>query len=104
MKIFLVLLAILSTFIACKKEDDNDLQRAIVMWHGPYELDGCEYFVEIDGTEFKPLNEEIFGDQFQNGESVEIEINYIETGNTDIPCGLMLHSYPSIRIYSFQEK
>ncbi|MDR1380436.1 MAG: hypothetical protein LBJ47_03045 [Tannerella sp.] len=58
--------------------EDNGILKseATVVWKGEYEVDGCGFFVKIKGKEYKPENEEVFGDDFKSVTETEVVVEY----------------------------
>ena len=93
---FIFILIILEIF-SCSKDDsplfsNNILENdAVLRWTGDYAVDGCGFFIIINGHEYKPENESIIDDSFKMNHDIEVKIEYkildkkIESWCGDLP-------------------
>ncbi|MCF8369237.1 MAG: hypothetical protein K9G76_09355 [Bacteroidales bacterium] len=87
------IILIFSLFGSCKKENESEKIRtteAILFWAGPYEADGCGYFIEINGIEYKPNNESQIDSSFQVNEEIPVKLEYqYPSRKIEYWCGLL---------------
>lgn len=79
MKLIFVLLGLpmlLFGATACQTDGDALTSEAMLLWTGPIAADGCGYFLEIDGQEYKPSNEDIIPESFQQRDSSAVVVTY----------------------------
>lgn len=103
----LTLFAVLSLIIAscCKKNDEIITTDALLLWTGEVALDGCGFLVEIDGTQYKPENEEIIPVAFQANDTTLVKVEYDENiKEIAFTCGLGGQAYGVLHLYSIEER
>jgi hypothetical protein len=105
----LLILLIIPLFSCNDSNNDNSnlTSTATVQWTGDYAVDGCGFFVIIDGHKYKPENESIidssFSASFESTVIVEYELLNKKIGSS---CGDL--PYPTltdgIKIISIKKK
>ena len=81
---------------------------ALLTWTGEYFIDGCGFFVTIDGQKYRPENEDFIDDSFKDVElpfQTEVIIEYkLLDKRSDFYCEEILEtgSLPMIEIISIQ--
>ncbi len=78
MRRFLICIIISFLFFSCRKNEEFVSNDAIINWTGNYEIDGCGFFVTVDGHLFKPDNENDISAEFK-GSNINVIICYKET-------------------------
>ena len=79
--------------ISCRKENiqspDDSIQteEGIIQWEGAYEVDGCGYFIIIDGIKYKPANESDINDEFKSGNRMNVRVQFERQGQITYQCG-----------------
>ena len=91
----LFVICILGFLFSCKKEaviTDYVQKEAVLTWTGEYAVDGCGFFITIDGHKYKPENESIIDNSFKTNDPyimviVDCQVlnKQIETGCGDLP-------------------
>ncbi len=56
-------------------------------WHGSYEADGCGWFLEMNGTYYKPDNEDFIPDTFFQKAPTQVTIEFKNQGAVKYYCG-----------------
>jgi len=89
------------SFISCNDDEQIQTKEAKLEWQGEYAVDGCGFFVEIDGKKYKPENENIIGNELKTSDQLLVLIKF-EYLNREIEyhCGLQLHKIEAIKIIS----
>jgi len=73
---FLVAIPVLGLCFSCEKDKDILKGDAILTWGNPA-LDGCGFFIEINGKEYKPTNVYIIDKSYEeDGEKMRVKIKY----------------------------
>jgi len=89
---FLFLIIVLGVCFSCEKKNEGDIfkETAILTWQGEIALDGCGFWVKINGKEYKPVNEDIIDVSYEIvGEKIRVEIEYkLLEKNVEYYCGL----------------
>lgn len=76
--LFFVILLI-SLLIACDNTNEVLIDsNAYLIWTGDFDQDGCGYFVQIDTTMYKPVNEAILPFAYKREEPLSITVQYID--------------------------
>lgn len=75
---------------------------AQLRWTGPQAADGCGFFLEFNGSAYKPLNEEIIPDELKDFQTRTVRITYEFTDESgQYSCGMRGETYPlKLRILS----
>lgn len=84
------LIIITSTLISCTicNKDDILINNGILIWTGEYEVDGCGFFISIDGYIYKPENESIINDDYKISREIIVKVEYnILNYNIESWCG-----------------
>ena len=59
-------------------------------WTGPLAADGCGFFVDIEGKEYKPSNEEVTPVSFMENNSSQVQIQYrVLKEPIEYSCGML---------------
>lgn len=66
---------LLISLMACEGDTTTLKASAILTWKGEYALDGCGFFITIDGKEYKPDNETTI-DPIHKYASTLVEVEY----------------------------
>lgn len=105
LKYLIVLVGLISAaVVGCKKDDDLLERDALLLWEGEVAVDGCGFFVVVDGTKFKPTNEEIIPSSFKANDTTEVVVEYYDQNTQQaFACGLMQQSYSVIELVSIEE-
>ena len=74
----LLLSLILLSLYSCSSNTEQPIIDAIatLRWTGPLAADGCGFFVDIEGKEYKPSNEEVIPESFKERDSSQVQIQY----------------------------
>lgn len=81
-------------FFSCTSNQETHTAEARLRFTGLLAADGCGYFLDIDGKEYKPSNEEVIPASFQDQESSTIEVTYqILDEAVEYSCGMMPTQY-----------
>jgi hypothetical protein len=93
---------------SCGNDKGNILtSNAVIVWRGEYEVDGCGFFVEINNSEFKPINEDVIDDMYKSTGKTDVIIKY-ELCNQRVEkyCGDSPHPllFDEIRIISIKKR
>jgi hypothetical protein len=83
-KTLIILSLALTSFTACKKDENALVADAIVKYTGPLAADGCGYLIETDNTTYKAEN---LPAEFEKDNMV-VHIRY-KVLNTKYYCGLL---------------
>ena len=78
-KITLLIGLLFIFIIGC--DEDNEVfydTEATLIYTGGFNVDGCGFFVEIEGVDYKPENEGIIPPQFKVFEPLSVTVQYIE--------------------------
>lgn len=91
---------------ACKKEEEQTVRReALLLWEGEVALDGCGFFLEVSGTRFKPINEDIIPEAFKANDTTEVIAEYQhEKDLYTFACGFAQQQYEAVNLFSVVEK
>ena len=82
---------VLGMCFSCTKENGIYEKNATVIWKGSIALDGCGFWVEINGKEYKPTNEDIIDDFYKSEvlKRIRVEVEYkLLEKNAEVYCGL----------------
>lgn len=112
MKVFASLLPILllSAWPGCEADDaaistaGTHTTEATLVWQGEIAVDGCAFFVEIEGKRYKPANEEIIPDAFKAEAETAVLIKYKEHDPVAYPCGLQANTFDAVELVSISKK
>ena len=92
----IIFILILLTNLSCLKNDSptssNKIfkNKAVLKWMGDYAVDGCGFFVIINGHKYKPENESAIDDSFKTDHDIDILIEYkILNKKIDIWCSYL---------------
>lgn len=88
-------MALLIGLYGCKDDSGGPatLTKALVVYTGEPEVDGCGYMLRIDGEEYKPLNLPAHYQQ----DSLELAVAY-EQDPSGFLCGDLTHPVPTIHL------
>ena len=87
---FLFLITVLGICFSCTKENGIYEKNAVITLHGDIALDGCGFFVKINGKKYKPVNEDVISDFYHNNKNTHVEIEYkLLEKNAEIYCGML---------------
>ena len=102
----LILFALVNTQFACNKENKAKVQRGIgeIYFTGDYAVDGCGFFIEINGEEYKPENEQSLHEEYAISGRTTVFIEYILLSEKiEVACGFSgLIQYNGINIISIE--
>lgn len=86
--------------MACGNENTTHTTEATLRWTGPVAADGCGFFLDIEGQEYKPANEEVIPDAFKSEGAQPVQLTYQELEEPVVyTCGMLPSRYSStIRI------
>ena len=89
MKYFKILfvISILGICFSCERNKDIPKEEALLIWQGDYESDGCGFFIEINGEEYKLANESIIEESYKVIGKTRVEIKYKFLGKIRYCCG-----------------
>lgn len=82
--------------MSCNQHQDIIEAEADLRWTGPLAADGCGFFLDIDGQEYKPANEEVIPETLQNEFTQRVKLRY-EVLQEPVPysCGMLPTHYQS---------
>jgi hypothetical protein len=82
--------------LSCTNTKESMSTNATLRWTGMVAADGCGYFLDIDGKEYKPSNEEVIPESFQEQEVQQVQLTYeILEEPKEFSCGMMPTRYSS---------
>lgn len=76
-----ILLSIIVLFISFSCQKRQIEYEAILTWTGEYAVDGCGFFIELNGETYKPSDESKFGDEYKTVYPIIVQIEYELPGN-----------------------
>ena len=83
-------LGLLAGLNSCTQEQNALTTEANLRWTGMVAADGCGFFLDIDGQEYKPVNEEIIPEHFQEQEAMPVLLTYVlEEKPMEYSCGMI---------------
>ncbi|WP_299708143.1 hypothetical protein [uncultured Pontibacter sp.] len=88
-------------------ERDTETAEALLVWSGEYMVDGCGFEVLINGSRYKPENENDIDEAFKIEGETPVIIEFVRLGKQiDIPCGLSPQSRPmdGIRVLNVRKR
>ncbi|AHM59188.1 hypothetical protein D770_04605 [Flammeovirgaceae bacterium 311] len=96
----LLLGSLLVLLLSCNSSNQTFTTQATLRWTGMLAADGCGFFLDIDGKEYKPSNEEVIPEAFQEEEVQQVQLTYeVLEEPQEYSCGMMPTRYSStIRI------
>ena len=109
----LIFILIIFEILSCSKDhspliSNNILENdAVLRWTGEYAVDGCGFFIIINGHKYKPENESIISENFKMNHDIEVIIEYknldkkIERSCGDLPIPDLIDG---IEIISIEKK
>ncbi len=75
-KIFLLVFPLI-LLLSCKKDDSQIITKnGVLSWTGDYAVDGCGFFITIEGSVFKPENETFIDDSFKTYSSIAVTVGF----------------------------
>ena len=82
---FMLITVLIFILAGCTKEEMG--KDAIIRWTGEYKVDGCGFFIDLNGKTYKPDNENKISEEFKKN-SAAVVIDY-RLPNKDIEynCG-----------------
>lgn len=91
---------------ACQNNMNQTTSDATLRWTGMIAADGCGYFLDIDDKEYKPSNEEVIPESFQQNDSSPVRVTYeFVEEPLEYSCGMMPMRYIStIRIVDIKKR
>lgn len=93
---FLLLGGLMAATISCAGEKEAITREATLRWTGMVAADGCGYFLDIEGTEYKPSNEEVIPESFQQEGEIPVVVTYTELEEPEeFSCGMRPTRYSS---------
>jgi len=107
LKISIILLIYGSGLLmSCQKDSDSLISDGVLIWTGDYSVDGCGFFVSINGHEYKPKNEFVIDNNYILGnKNVIIEYQLldrkIQTACRDLPAPIVTDG---LKIISIMER
>lgn len=85
---------LLCLVFACSRGTSAQTTQATLRFTGLLAADGCGYFLDIDGKEYKPINEEAIPEGLQEQDSVAVELTYeLVSPPQDYSCGMLPSHY-----------
>ena len=83
---FILITVFIFILAACTKEETG--KDAVLRWTGDYEVDGCGFFIDLNGKTYKPDNEDKISGEFKKNSPSAVVIDY-RLPNKDIEynCG-----------------
>ncbi|WP_224994551.1 hypothetical protein [Cesiribacter sp. SM1] len=92
----MLMACLLPGLFSCNSTKETHSTNATLRWTGMLAADGCGYFLDIDGKEYKPSNEEVIPDSFQEQEVQQVQLTYeILEEPQEYTCGMMPTRYSS---------
>lgn len=80
MRYLVMLLVIRFVIIGCSTSTENGdkiiTKEAVLIWSGAQAVDGCGFFIEIENKIYKPENEDIIPNEFENYSITSILITF----------------------------
>ncbi len=81
---------------SCSSQQKSFTSEATLRWTGMLAADGCGFFLDIDGKEYKPSNEEIIPETFQQHDASSVRVTYeILEEPLEYTCGMLPARYSS---------
>ncbi len=90
-------------FQSCSPEEVVLSADAELTWSGSYELDGCGYFLKIDGVDYKASNEDVISDVYMTSSPATVNLEYILLPNATWNCFAPTEDAGMIEIVSITE-
>lgn len=85
-----VAFGLIMALFSCNQQQNVLTTEASLRWTGMIAADGCGFFLDIDGQEYKPVNEEIIPKHFQQQETILVRLTYkIEEKRIEYSCGMI---------------
>lgn len=89
-------LCLLTGLWACQNQKEILTTEATLRWTGPLAADGCGFFLDINGQELKPVNEEVIPSAFQNEAAQRVQVRYqLLEEPQEYSCGMLPSRYSS---------
>ena len=88
----LLLNIVLLSLYSCSSNTEQPIiyATATLRWTGPLAADGCGFFVDIEGKEYKPSNEEVIPESFMDSDSSQVQIQYrVLKEPIEYSCGML---------------
>lgn len=102
MKSFFLLLCcgLFMSMMSCNNKNEPITTEASLRFTGLLAADGCGFFLDIDGQEYKPVNEEVIPETFQDENAHPVQLTYEKLEEpVEYSCGMKPSIYNStIRI------
>lgn len=82
--------------VSCNNEKEVQSTEAVLRFTGLVAADGCGYFLDIDGKEYKPSNEEVIPESYQEQDVSRVQLSYeILEEPKEFSCGMLPSHYNS---------
>lgn len=79
---------------SCNSDSETYTKDAVLRFTGLLAADGCGYFLDIDGKEYKPSNEEVIPETFKAQEAMNVEVTYeVLPEGEPYSCGMLPSNY-----------
>ncbi|MBW3544731.1 MAG: hypothetical protein KY428_03875 [Bacteroidetes bacterium] len=83
-------LLLLAGVFSCNQQHNTLTTEAKLRWTGMIAADGCGFFLDIDGQEYKPVNEEVIPEHFQQQETMRVRLTYeMQDKPLEYSCGMI---------------